>query len=182
MINGKKIIENLIKLDLILLKYMILIPLKVSHFLCETKGGTGILIFMILGMYGLPYPFSTIIFFFLSDIISVLIFCTISAQFSISRELLKKLIGVENFSKYVGDNPGSITGKHLFKVGLYCLGIGVGKVGLNVFQDQANSIAANTYAEDCRRQNLPIDEEKFHKFYERRFSAIYQNIFKPTKK
>lgn len=179
--TGKKIIEAIIKFDLFFLKYMILIPLKISHFLCETKGGTGILIFLILGMYGFPHPFSTIIFFFLSDIISVLIFCTIGAQFRVSRELLKKLLGLENFSKYVGDNPGSVTGKHLFKVGVYCLGIGVGKVGLDVFQDHANSIAANTYAEDCRRQNIPIDETKFHKFYERRFSDIYQNIFKPTK-
>jgi hypothetical protein len=177
----KKMFNKLVQIELIILKYYILWFLKIAAFLTSTSGGQGILLLMAIALYGLPFPFSTIIALFLADLIGVLVFVTIFAQFEKSRNSLKDLIGPENFSKYVGDNSGSISGRYLVKTVGFILCVGLSKVSLDLAQDRVNDMSANTYADRCRQQGIPIDAERFHKMYDRQFPDILK-IIKPPKK
>src|SRR5690606_27833145 len=102
----KKIFNIFIKSELFILKHSILIPLKIGQiFLLDRIGFLLILLYYILMLY-LPYPISLFMAIIILDILGIALTCTILSKFDFSRKHLKNLIGSQNFSKYIGDNPG----------------------------------------------------------------------------
>lgn len=109
-----------------------------------------------------PYPINYYIYLVFCDVISTNFLCLILSQFEVSRNYLIRLIGQENFSKYIGDNPGSNLGKKLICTGTFVIGIGLGKIGLDVAQTYANAHDASLYADTCKAKGIPVDAEAFH--------------------
>lgn len=162
----------LIKVELIILKYLVLIPIRLIFFFTNTISGYAIMYFLIGGIFLLPHPFPIIILLTFSDLIFVSLVCIILSQFKFSRDKLRDLIGKENFSKYIGDNPGTVISRNLVKVGGVFVTFGVLKIGLDFSQDQVNGVCADNYADRCRKNNVPIDPNTFHEYHRRRWSDL----------
>jgi len=178
----KYIFRAFVKYELFVLKYLILVPIVVIDFLGGTWAGMGVLVILYLGIFVLPYPINWIILFFLADLLVTAFYVLIASQFESSRNLLILLIGEGNYKEYIGDNPGSKLGKHIVKVGGIGLGLGVSLLGMEFFHNQINSLGAMQYANDCKKMGVPIDVERFHKYYDRRFYDIANNLMKKSKK
>lgn len=168
----KTIAKLILKFELIILKYLCLIPIKLVYFFTNTIAGYAIMFFFFGGIFILPYPFPIIILVLFSDLIFVSLVCIILSQFKFSRDKLRNLIGSENFTKYIGDNPGTVLSRNLIKVGGVFLTFGSLKIGLDFGQDQVNGICAENYAERCRKNNIPIDPTTFHEYHKRRWSDL----------
>lgn len=175
----KKLFNIFIQTELFILKHSILIPLKIGQiFLLDYIGVLLIILYYII-MISAPYPLSFFMAILILDILGIAITCTILSKFDFTRKHLKNLIGAENFSKYIGDNPGSLTTKLAVRLVTTAVALSVSKIGVDSLQDYSNSLSANRYANDCMRHGISVDPTQFNTFYQRDVTkTIYDSIIK----
>nr|NP_046145.1 hypothetical protein [Chlamydomonas moewusii]AAC39343.1 unknown [Chlamydomonas moewusii]QRM91393.1 hypothetical protein [Chlamydomonas moewusii] len=109
--------------------------------------------------------------------ISIYIF----AQFEKTRNILKDIIGVQAFSKYVGDNPGSNAGKQLTLLAVLGFGLGtVADITTSVTHHVANKAAADAYVDTCKKANVEVKESAIRELYLRPKPAIINEVFRTS--
>lgn len=169
-----------IRYELFMLKWSLLIPVKLLYWLMSTYPGLAFTTFLTLFFSAIPYPMNYGIYLVFCEVMSTNFLCLMLSQFEISRKYLILLIGEQNYNKYIGENPGSTLGKRLLYTGGFVMGIGLGKIGLDMVQTNANARDASLYAEKCRKEGVQIDPERFHAHFDRRphdyFTDILRNI------
>jgi len=176
------VVYLLIKYELFFLKWSILGPIIIGTWFTSTISGFSIMFILGISMYICPYPVPFCIFMLFSDIIASMVICITAAQFEFSCYYLRKLIGEENFKRYVGENPASNLSPKLLKITAFIVALGITKLGIDLGQSEVNGISASKYAERCRREGVAIDPATFHGHFHKKPEDFMKDIFSRTPK
>lgn len=130
------------------------------------------------GLVYAPYWFAVLIIFFITSPIAASLTLYFLVQFEKVRLLLIEVIGQENFSIYVGNNPGTTQIKKLGGV----VGISISLAILADFSNKgsqviANHLDGNNYVETCNKANVPVNEATLSKIYSAKAPSVVEFFF-----